>query len=254
MKRVLFSLLFVSFVSAAICKSSTVGHYQKEINSDFENPPYITPYANTYLEEIKQLLSVQWPANRTINIVFHGHSVPAGYFVTPDVRTLESYPHIVLENIKSKYPYATINSIVTAIGGETSRQGAARFEQEVLNHKPDVLVIDYALNDRSDGLEAALIAWELMIERALAANIKVILCTPTPDLSTDILDDFSPLAQHAGQIRRLSSKYEIGLADFYAVFKDIAENNEDLEKYMSQVNHPNLEGHKIAAEQIIKWF
>jgi len=38
--------------------------------------------------------------------------------------------------------------ICTAIGGENSSAGARRFESDVLVHKPDVLFIDYALNDR----------------------------------------------------------------------------------------------------------
>jgi hypothetical protein len=38
--------------------------------------------------------------NRTINIVFHGHSVPSGYFKTPQVNTLSSYPHIFLKKLK----------------------------------------------------------------------------------------------------------------------------------------------------------
>ncbi len=33
-----------------------------------------------YLKEIKLELKKEWPKNRTINLVFHGHSVPAGYF------------------------------------------------------------------------------------------------------------------------------------------------------------------------------
>ncbi|MBN8788466.1 MAG: hypothetical protein J0I84_15360, partial [Terrimonas sp.] len=46
----------------------------------------------TYLSSLHQLFKAQWPNNRTINIVFHGHSVPAGYFKTPDIKTLEAYP------------------------------------------------------------------------------------------------------------------------------------------------------------------
>ncbi|MFZ9033493.1 MAG: hypothetical protein ACO21J_06030, partial [Anaerohalosphaeraceae bacterium] len=34
---------------------------------------------NIYLQSITQELIKQWPDNRTINIVCHGHSVPAGY-------------------------------------------------------------------------------------------------------------------------------------------------------------------------------
>src|SRR6478736_4606465 len=77
-----------------------------------------TPMPDTnYLSAIKSELIKPWPGNRTINIVFHGHSVPAGYWHDHEVHTLESYPNLTLEKLKAKYPYAVINIIVTAIGG-----------------------------------------------------------------------------------------------------------------------------------------
>ncbi len=127
-----------------------------------------------YLEKIKAEMLVEWPKNRTINLVFHGHSVPAGYFKTPVVNTLASYPFLVLKDLKSAYPMTVVNVINTSIGGEHSESGLKRFEVDVLTHKPDVLFIDYALNDRGMGLERAKAAWEKMIHLALVKNIKVI--------------------------------------------------------------------------------
>jgi lysophospholipase L1-like esterase len=199
-------------------------------------------------------LAKQWPKNKTVNLVFHGHSVPSGYFKTPDVRTLKSYPHQVLEAVKEEYPYAVINVIVTAIGGENAEQGAARFRREVLTHRPDVLFIDYALNDRGTGLERARIAWEKMIEEALNDSIKIILLTPTPDTAVNILDENSSLAQHSRQICKLAEKYHIGLVDSYAAFREKKRNGEDIVKYMSQINHPNEKGHSIVRDLIIRWF
>jgi lysophospholipase L1-like esterase len=205
----------------------------------------------SYLDDVKELLAKQWSANRTVNFVFHGHSVPSGYFKTPDVRTLQAYPHQVLEGLKNRYPYAVVNCIVTAIGGENSEQGCQRFADEVLTHRPDVLFIDYALNDRSIGLERAKKSWETMIEAALAKGIKVILLTPTPDMSVNILDTNTPLAQHAEQVRELSRKYHIGLVDSYETFRQLALAGIDIEGFMSQINHPNEKGHRIVAELII---
>ena len=108
---------------------------------------------STYLSDLKKEMQIEWPKNRTINIVFHGHSVPAGYFKTPVVNTLTAYPALVLKKIKTQYPYAVVNVINTSIGGENSISGAKRFDNEVLNHQPDVLFIDYALNDIGAGLE-----------------------------------------------------------------------------------------------------
>lgn len=120
--------------------------------------------------------------NRTLNIVFHGHSVPSGYFHGGVVNTMQAYPHLVFHGIKTQYPYTVLNVLTTSIGGEQAEQGEKRFADEVLTHRPDVLFIDYALNDRSIGLERAEKAWRKMVEAALAKGIKVILLTPTPDL------------------------------------------------------------------------
>ncbi|WP_373511681.1 SGNH/GDSL hydrolase family protein [Persicitalea sp.] len=213
----------------------------------------VLPNSQEYLAEVKKELQIEWPKNRTINVVFHGHSVPAGFWHNHEVHTLESYPYLVLEKLKAKYPYAVINVIVTAIGGENAQSGAARFEKEVLTHRPDVLLIDYALNDRPLGLEKAQSAWESMIQQALDKGVKVILLTPSPDQRVDLRLDDNLLEQHTNQIRMLAKKYQVGLADPYPTFKSFASAG-NLEEYMSHVNHPNRKGHEIIADTIVEWF
>jgi len=207
-----------------------------------------------YLNEIKASLQKEWPNNKTINLVFHGHSVPAGYFKTPVVNTLAAYPYQVLKALKTQYPYAVINIINTSIGGENSEVGAKRFESDVLNHKPDVLFIDYVLNDRGIGLEKAKASWETMIEKALADHIKIILLTASPDTSVNILQAGNELEKHSIQVRDLAKKYEIGIADSYAVFKQKVIAGDSISHYMSQINHPNENGHSLIAAEILKYF
>lgn len=209
---------------------------------------------DNYLESIKQELLKQWPKNRTINLVFHGHSVPSGYFKTPDVQTLQAYPHLLLKHLKQVYPHAVINTILTCIGGENAEQGAKRFKRDVLNHRPDVLFIDYALNDRGIGLDASRESWEFMIKAALKKNIKVILLTATPDQKVDINDRTTDLQKLSDQISGLANTYKIGLVDSYAVFQQRISAGGILSDYMSQVNHPNEKGHLLVVDGIMKYF
>ncbi|WP_338876984.1 SGNH/GDSL hydrolase family protein [Spirosoma sp. SC4-14] len=207
----------------------------------------------TYLTDVKNELITVWPKNRTINLVFHGHSVPAGYWHNHEVHTLESYPNLLLATLKERYPYAVINVIVTAIGGENSIKGQTRFESDVLVHKPDVLFIDYALNDRFADIGKVREAWEKMIKAAQAKKIPVILLTPSPDQRLNILDNKNPLEPYAEQIRTLSGQYHTGLADPYEQFKVVAKRG-NLTNYMSHVNHPNRAGHALIVDELLKWF
>jgi hypothetical protein len=209
---------------------------------------------STYLKDLKAELKKEWPKNRTINLVFHGHSVPAGYFKTPVVNTLEAYPYEVLRALKAEYPFSVINIINTSVGGENSESGAKRFETEVLNHKPDVLFIDYALNDQGIGLERAKIAWEKMITIALKKGIKVVLLSPSPDQRVNILEINNVLHQHSNQIKGLSQKYGIGFVDSYELFHQRVVSGEPINFYMSQVNHPNEKGHWLISNSIMRYF
>jgi len=211
-------------------------------------------HKKTYLTGVTALLKKQWPGNRSVNVVCHGHSVPAGYFKTPVVDTFNAYPHLLHKGLKDRFPYAVINVIVTAIGGETSESGAARFEKDVLSHNPDAVTIDYALNDRGMDLEKARTCWVSMIGKAKAKGIKVILLTPTADMGARWDDPNDPLNKHAGQIRALAKEHHVGLVDSLAAFQDYVKGGGQLQDLMSQGNHPNRKGHDLVARGLLEWF
>lgn len=206
-----------------------------------------------YLVDVKQALRAIWPDNRRVMIVCHGHSVPSGYFKTPEVRSLDAYPNLLRVRLAERYRHAVINIVVTGVGGENAEEGARRFERDVLSLRPDVVTIDYALNDRALGLERANRAWRAMIEAALAQGVKLLLLTPTPDLEAQLDDPNDPLNQHASQIRALAAEYHVGLVDSLRLFTAAAGNG-GLAPLMAQHNHPNAAGHGLIGEALFSWF
>ena len=180
--------------------------------------------------------------------------MPSGYFKTPVVDSLHAYPNLLRVALAKQYPHAVINVIVTGVGGEDSSKGAGRFDTDVLALKPDVVLIDYALNDRRIGLDAARRNWETMIGKAKAAGARVILFTPTPDRSAKPDSPDDPLNQHAAQIRNLAAEHHVGLVDSLAAFEREIARGTDLSEMMAQANHPNARGHAVVAAELGKWF
>jgi lysophospholipase L1-like esterase len=93
-----------------------------------------------------------------------------------------------------------------------------------------------------------------MIEAAKAKGIKVILLTPTADISAKISNPNDPLCQHAEQIRELAREHQTGLVDSLSAFQQFQNSDGNLAKLMSQSNHPNAAGHRLVAERLLEWF
>lgn len=129
--------------------------------------------------DIDAELKKTWPDKRAVNVVFHGHSLPSGYHLTHRVKPFESYPLLLRIKMAEQYLNAVFNTITTAIGGENSVAEAARFESDVLPFKPDLILIDSALNERPLPLAEVEAAWPGIIDSAKAANIPLIFITPT---------------------------------------------------------------------------
>jgi lysophospholipase L1-like esterase len=170
------------------------------------------------------------------------------------VDSLNAYPHLLFTGLKERFPYAVINVIVTAIGGENSGTGSSRFEKDVLSRNPDVVTIDYGLNDRGLGLEKSRTNLVSMIKKAQEKSVSVILLTPTPDKSANLENPNDPLNQQAQLIRALAREYQVGLVDSLAEFEAAIKNGAKLDDLMSQVNHPNRKGHDLVAKRLLEWF
>ena len=207
-----------------------------------------------YLADAVKELKKDWPANRMVEVVCHGHSVPAGFFITPAVDTMNAYPNLLKLGLCQRFPHAVLNVTVTAIGGENSINGEKRFAKDVLSRHPDVVTIDYSLNDRGINAQAVHNAWLSMITQAKAQGIKVILLTPTPDQSAKMDNPSDPLNSTAEDVRQLAKIEGVGLVDSLNLFKKQIAEGTQLRDLMSQINHPNRRGHELVAAELMKWF
>jgi lysophospholipase L1-like esterase len=232
---------------------STVAQEKSESTTSTQTNSLTQQPAN-YFGELIEEMKIHWPANRRITIVAHGHSVPAGYFKTPEIRTFDSYPSLLHQRLASLFPTAAIEMVVTAIGGEASSSGANRFEKDVLSIKPDIALIDYALNDRGIGLKTSRENLEKMISQCTERKIKVILLTPTPDQTEDILQTETPLNSFQEMIRQLAIQHKVAMVDSYEAFRQRVASGTPLPQLMSQVNHPNRQGHELVADLLFSLF
>jgi len=121
----------------------------------------------------------------------------------------------------------------------------------VLSHKPDLIFMDYALNDRRKPLEKVEASWRSMIEEAKKSGVPVVLLTPTGDAAADLAKPGDPLRQRADLIRRLAKDEDVPLADVSAAWLAELGKGTPQDQLLSQPNHPNLRGHTVAADTIV---
>ena len=211
----------------------------------------------TYLWPLAQELAKVWPDNRTVNLVFHGHSIPSGYTANHMIRPFDAYPHLIHRALHQRFPCAVMNCIVTAIGGEGAVSGSRRFQDEALCHRPDLIIIDYARNDRFAPRERVEAGWRAMLELAAQRGMPVLLVTPLPDCGRVYWDPaqlVTPLEWILDMIRRLADEYAVGLADAAAAFADLERRGAQASDFLLSVNHPNREGHMLVVRELLRWF
>ncbi len=95
-----------------------------------------TPLFNTYYKLMTE---------KELNIVYFGGSVTAGHGATK--ADLTSWRGLVSSWFSSSFPNAKINNYNASIGGSGSHHGAFRCENDVLAYKPDLVFVEFAMND-----------------------------------------------------------------------------------------------------------
>ncbi len=84
-------------------------------------------------------------AGETLSVVFLGGSLTWGAQSTNPQKT--SYRAIVQRKLEEAYPKAHFQFHDAAIGGTGSQLASFRLERDVLAYKPDLVFLDYTIND-----------------------------------------------------------------------------------------------------------
>ena len=117
---------------------------------------------------------------------------------------------LTLEHFKKAYPQATFTEINAAIGGTGSDLGVFRVQQDVLSKGPDLLFVEFAVNDGGADPQRIIRAMEGIVRQTWKANPKCDICfvyTLTEALSPPMLE---------GKLQRSASAME-KVADFYGI-------------------------------------
>lgn len=203
------------------------------------------------------------PAN-LITVVFMGDSITEGQYVQSPHRWVD----IVSNDITRQYLRGPLNLlfVIRGVSGETTRQGLERFPRDVQDHHPDVVTLQFGLNDcncwaTDRGLprvsELAYRANLLeMIERAKRFGAKrLILSNNHSTLRTKLLLSDNTLEDQRRRynaiVREVAHETAITFCDIDESFKDLAVD--DLENLLlpyPDCLHLSHKGHKVYARKI----
>jgi lysophospholipase L1-like esterase len=211
-------------------------------------------------------------ADESLTIVAFGDSTTAAR------GPLKVYAKILEQELSDTGRSARI--INAGIGGNNTVQARARFEKDVLTHKPNIVAIQFGINDAAvdvwkdppetmPRVDAATFRDNLrFFSRALLAqDCHVVLMTPNPMRWTDKLralygkppyqpdavDGFNViLSRYAQIVRSVAQQEAVPLVDVYARFMDFeAQQGNRLDDLLLDGMHPNDRGHQLIADALV---
>jgi lysophospholipase L1-like esterase len=173
----------------------------------------------------------------------------------------------------------TVRVINSGVPGDTTARAIERFKRDVLVHNPDVVTIQFGINDSAvDVFHGAVrprvslceyernLVW--MVDALTARKTRLVLLTPNPVAWTDELraiynkppyrtsepDGWNTLLKdYASAVRRVAHARHVPLIDVYQLFQCYSTGRErDLSDLMLDGMHPNNEAHSMIAEELVK--
>lgn len=184
-----------------------------------------------------------------VTIVAFGDSITAGFAVR------RGFPSFWKEMLQKKYPDSKIEMINSGTSGDTTMDGLARLDWSVLSYEPDLVTINFGINDcvLGLGLEEFEMNFVEMVRRIRAGPGSEILLLSSQPLETPPYDRLVLDYYHA--IERVAREMDVGFADVYGAWMERVRRGTPLGSLiLSGLDHPNEAGYRIIAEELMRLF
>jgi predicted NBD/HSP70 family sugar kinase len=169
-----------------------------------------------------------------------GGSITAGAACNnPDKR----YHGIFLDYLRKRFPKSTFNLVNTGIGATDSIYGAFRAKSHLLKHNPNLVILDFAVNDTDDAWWAK--SYEGVIRQILALKIPIIQLFMTHNHQCNCQRFQELIGRH----------YQLAMVSYRdAIVPEILSGTLHWENLSLDAVHPNAEAHSFAGKLLCALF
>ena len=170
-----------------------------------------------------------------ITIGFLGGSITEGYFsTTPDL----NYASRVTKWWRDTFPNADVSIVNAGVGGTGSIIGVHRMNDHLLCRKPDVIVVEFAVNDLGKYAVPSRESYENVVRRCLKSGAAVLMLFTLNKEGKNVQDEQIEIGRH----------YDLPMISVKnAIWPPLANGERKWEDYSGDNVHPNDNGHAVVA-------
>ncbi len=205
----------------------------------------------TELDRFTEKTRSKLQKGENVTVVAFGDSITFGFAVS------KGFTSFWMEMLKEKYPLTEVRMINKGICGDTSLNGVSRLEWSVISNEPDLVTINFGINDMYMGLGLNQFKGNLigMVDRILdEVGCEVLLLSSepllTPSFDERILDYYTVLEQVAEEM-------DVGFVDVYGAWMRAVEKSEGVtleSLILPGLDHPNEAGYRVIAKELMRFF
>lgn len=188
-------------------------------------------------------------AGADVTIVAYGDSITAGFAVR------RGFPSFWKEMLDEKYPEAGLEMINSGISGDTTLDGLSRLDWAVLSYEPDLVTINFGINDCVLGLGLEEFEMNLveMVRRIRAGPDSEILLLSSQPLESPPYDQ--RVLDYYQTVERVAKEMNVGFVDVYGAWMKRVRAGMPLDSLiLPGLDHPNEAGYRIIAEELMSLF
>lgn len=154
------------------------------------------------------------------------------------------YANFVRKWWVDRYPDINVNFVNAGIGGTDSCFGLQRVKEDVLDANPDLVIIEFAVNDANDFKHKS--SYEYLVREVLDYDTH-------PAVVLLFMGQTNGITAQGDEII-IGNNYELPMISYINVINDMISEGEDPKILSGDGVHPSAYGHAIAGELFWKYF
>lgn len=185
---------------------------------------------------LKEVFS-RMQSGEEVTVAYLGGSITEGYLVN----SVQNYAYKTTAWLKQTFGNNKIKSVNAGLSGTSSTIGLLRVKQDVLDESPDLVFVEFAVNDASDTTSKMM--YESLIARILNSET-----APAVVLIFTVLENGYTCEDHMSAI---GEAYQLPMISVNAALSDeLLSGALSWADYAKDEAHPNNQGHTYIAEFI----